>query len=292
MKRAIALVACALALSACGNQSGSDNGQAAAKKTGKTSSGTASGSSQNGGSGQHPFANENARRSYALGMDIGHSLKDLPMEVNLDELTQGMRDVVSGGKTKMTQKQQHTVMQGVFADMQSAQKKQQQQQAQANLKAGEKFLAKNKKKPGVKTLKDGLQYKVIKKGSGPQPDANDSVTVEYTGKLIDGKVFDSSKSHGKPATFPVNAVIPGWTQALQLMHAGGEYELFIPPDLAYGEHGAGSQIGPNETLIFDVKLLRVQKNKASGSGSDAPGDSGSAANSGSNSDAGNGNGGR
>ncbi|HET7315221.1 FKBP-type peptidyl-prolyl cis-trans isomerase, partial [Salinisphaera sp.] len=181
----------------------------------------------------------------------------------------------------------------VVSDMAAAQKKQQQKKAASNLEAGQKFLAQNKKKDGVKTLDDGLQYKVIHKGDGPQPDANDSVTVHYTGKLIDGTVFDSSKKRGKPVTFPVNAVIPGWTEALQLMHAGGEYKLFIPPDLAYGERGAGSQIGPNETLIFDVKLISVDKNQGpgngdsgqSGAGSDDNGDSGQSGASPDNSDA-------
>ncbi|MGN8159563.1 FKBP-type peptidyl-prolyl cis-trans isomerase [Salinisphaera sp. RV14] len=265
MKRTIALFACAFALTACGNQSSSDNTQSGGdnSQSGSSTSQADNAKAKAGASGQ--FANKKEKRSYALGMDIGNSLKDLPMDVDLDQLTQGVRDVVSGGKTKLSQKQLHTVMQGVVSDMEAAQKKQQKQKAVANLKAGQKFLAQNKTKPGVKTLKDGLQYKVIKKGNGPQPDANDSVTVDYTGKLIDGTVFDSSKKRGKPVTFPVNAVIPGWTEALQLMHAGGEYKLFIPPDLAYGERGAGSKIGPNETLIFDVKLISVQKNKGNGS---------------------------
>lgn len=271
MKRTIAVFACALVLSACGNQSSSDNSQSGGGGNNNQSKSNANATSKSHSSGQ--FANKKAKRSYALGMDIGNSLKDLPMDVDLDQLTQGVRDVVGGSKTKLSQKQLHQVMQGVVSDMEAAQKHKQQQKAQANLKAGQKFLAQNKKKDGVKTLKDGLQYKVIKKGDGPQPDANDSVTVDYTGKLINGTVFDSSKKRGKPVTFPVNAVIPGWTEALQRMHAGGEYKLFIPPDLAYGERGAGSQIGPNETLIFDVKLISVDKNKGTGNDND-PSDSG------------------
>lgn len=287
MKRTIALFACAFALTACGNQSSSDNTQSGGDNS---QSGSSASQTDNGnGSSSEQFANKKEKRSYALGMDIGNSLKDLPMDVDLDQLTQGVRDVVSGGKTKLSQKQLHTVMQGVVSDMESAQKKKQQQKSVSNLKAGQKFLAQNKTKDGVKTLKDGLQYKVIKKGDGPQPDANDSVTVDYTGKLIDGTVFDSSKKRGKPVTFPVNAVIPGWTEALQLMHAGGEYKLFIPPDLAYGERGAGSQIGPNETLVFDVKLISVQKNK--GTGTSGNGDSGNGAGSSDSSNSDNGSGG-
>ncbi len=290
MKRTIALFACAFALTACGNQSSSDNTQSGGDNSQSGSSASQSQDQNDNGkaSSSEQFANKKEKRSYALGMDIGNSLKDLPMDVDLDQLTQGVRDVVGGGKTKLSQKQLHTVMQGVVSDMESAQKKKQQQKSEANLKAGQKFLAQNKTKDGVKTLKDGLQYKVIKKGDGPQPDANDSVTVDYTGKLIDGTVFDSSKKRGKPVTFPVNAVIPGWTEALQLMHSGGEYKLFIPPDLAYGERGAGSQIGPNETLVFDVKLISVQKNKGTGSNDKGGSDNGAGSSDSSTSDSGSG----
>ncbi|RJS94484.1 FKBP-type peptidyl-prolyl cis-trans isomerase [Salinisphaera sp. Q1T1-3] len=267
----MALSACALALAltGCGNQSDSNSGDT------QSNNASSAPSQSTGDSGQ--FANDNAKRSYALGMDIGNSLKDLPMDIDLDQLTQGVRDVVGGKDTKLSQKQLQQVMQGVVSDMQAAQQKQQDQESKANLQKGAKFLAENKKKDGVKTLDDGLQYKVVNKGDGPSPDANDSVTVNYTGTLIDGTVFDSSEKRGKPVTFPVNAVIPGWTEALQLMHAGGEYKLFIPPDLAYGERGAGSKIGPNETLIFDVKLISVDKNKGTGSddsGSDSSSDAG------------------
>src|SRR5699024_9767189 len=130
-------------------------------------------------------------------------------------------------------------------------------------------------KEGVKVTDSGLQYKVLKEGDGAQPDADDSVTVHYTGKLIDGTVFDSSRERGKPTTFPVNAVIPGWTEALQLMHEGAKYKLFIPPELAYGVRGAGAKIGPNEALIFEVELLKV--NKKSGDAGTAAANSGDSA---------------
>ena len=270
MKKTFVLCACALALTACGNEGASNN-----PSTDTTASNTASNTS----SGDQQFTSKSAKRSYALGMDIGNSLKDLPMNLDLDQLTQGVRDVVGQGPTRISQDELQTVMQGVVSDMQAAQQKEQNKEAQANMKAGQEFLAENKKKDGVKTLEDGLQYKVIEKGDGPQPDANDSVTVRYTGKLIDGTVFDSSEERGKPVTFPVNAVIPGWTEALQMMHAGGQYKLFIPPDLAYGERGAGAKIGPNETLIFDVTLVSVDKNKGTGEDSDSA-DSTDSANSG------------
>lgn len=133
------------------------------------------------------------------------------------------------------------------------------QTANTNQSKGETFLTDNKSKPGVVALPSGLQYKVIKQGTGETPSANDTVTVNYAGKLINGKEFDSSYKRGQPATFPVNGVIPGWTEALQLMKVGSVWELYIPANLAYGSHGAGSDIGPNETLIFKVELLGVKK---------------------------------
>ena len=171
MKKTFVLCACALALTACGNEGASNN-----TSTDTTASNTASNTS----SGDQQFTSKSAKRSYALGMDIGNSLKDLPMNLDLDQLTQGVRDVVGQGPTRISQDELQTVMQGVVSDMQAAQQKEQNKEAQANMKAGQEFLAENKKKDGVKTLEDGLQYKVIEKGDGPQPDANDSVTVRYT----------------------------------------------------------------------------------------------------------------
>lgn len=254
MKQVIAVLACALLcpLVTYGAQAGGGQNEPNHKASQQQTS-------QNDSAGG--FASPGEKRSYALGMDIGNSLKSMPMDVDLDQLTQGIRDVVEKRKTKLDQKQLQTVMQGIASDMEAAQKHEQKQRAAENLKKGRKFLAENKQKDGVKMLDDGLQYKVIKKGDGPRPRANDSVTVHYTGKLIDGTVFDSSEKRGKPVTFPVDAVIPGWTEALQMMHVGGEYKLFIPPDLAYGKRGAGAQIGPNETLIFDVKLLSIDRNQ-------------------------------
>jgi FKBP-type peptidyl-prolyl cis-trans isomerase len=272
MKRYLVLLFCVFALSAYGSQSDSNkaNAQSANNSDPSPSASTDSGTnSHNGSNPPGEFKNKKEKRSYALGMDIGNSLKQLPIKLNVDALVQGVRDEASGHKTRLTQKQLHSVMQNLVADMQAAQKKKVQQEAKANLEKGQKFLAANKKKPGVKTLEDGLQYKVIKPGSGPKPDANDSVTVDYVGKLIDGTVFDSSKKHGHPVTFPVNAVIPGWTEALQMMKQGAKYKLFIPPKLAYGERGAGTHIGPNQTLIFNVHLIKVHKKKGnSGQGQD------------------------
>ena len=135
------------------------------------------------------------------------------------------------------------------------------QQGEKNKKEGEIFLETNKKKEGVQTLPSGLQYKVLKAGAGKKPTATDTVTVHYRGTLIDGKEFDSSYRRGKPATFPVNGVIPGWTEALQLMEEGAKWELFIPSNLAYGERSAGGDIGPNATLIFEVELISIEQKK-------------------------------
>lgn len=134
----------------------------------------------------------------------------------------------------------------------------QQSTAEKNQAAGEAFLALNKSKPNVVTLSDGLQYQVIKQGTGPKPTANDTVTVNYAGKLINGTEFDSSYKRGQPASFPVNGVIAGWTEALQMMNVGSIWELYVPPSLAYGQHGAPPAIGPNETLIFKVELLGIK----------------------------------
>ena len=293
MKRTIALLACGLVLTACGNQSDSNQADSGNKQANAGAAGSGQGASGGDNGAQSAqsgdFKNDQTKRSYALGMDIGNSLKQLPIPLDMQTLTQGVRDVVSGNKTRLTQKQLDSIMQGVVSDMQTAKKKQLQEASSQNLQAGQKFLAQNKKKDGVKTLDDGLQYKVVQPGSGPMPDANDSVTVNYTGTLIDGTVFDSSEKRGKPVTFPVNAVIPGWTEALQMMKQGAEYKLFIPPDLAYGNRGAGAKIGPNATLIFDVKLLKIAKKPGDGSSaSDSNSGSGSDGASGSSSDQGSG----
>ena len=206
-------------------------------------------------------------------MDIGNSLQELPVELNVDMLSQGVRDTIEGNDTRLSQEELDSVMQGFVKDMEAAQQDQAQEQARSNQDKGEQFLAENKDKEGVETTDSGLQYKVLEEGDGPTPSKSDSVTVHYTGELIDGTVFDSSRERGEPVTFPVDAVIPGWTEALQLMKEGAKYELYIPADLAYGERGAGAQIGPNETLIFDVELIEVDDG-GSGEGSDGAGGDG------------------
>jgi FKBP-type peptidyl-prolyl cis-trans isomerase FklB len=196
--------------------------------------------------------------SYSIGLDIGTNLKRNKIDINSDALATGLKDGISGAKPLLTQDEMQAVMTQFSKDMQEKTNAARQEAAQKNKEEGEKFLAENKSKPDVKTTASGLQYKVIKAGSGAAPKPTDSVVVNYRGTLLDGTEFDSSYKRNEPATFPVNQVIKGWTEALQLMKPGSKYELFIPSNLAYGERGAGGEIGPNATLKFDVELLSVK----------------------------------
>ena len=202
------------------------------------------------------------KASYAIGLSMGGSLQKNGIEVNTDVLFAGIKDALSGSKPLMTEEEMKDTMTVLQKDAQARQQEQAKALADKNKKEGEAFLAANKKKDGVITLKSGLQYKIIKGGSGKTPKATDSVTVNYKGTLIDGSEFDSSYKRGQPATFPVNGVIPGWTEALQLMKEGAKWQLFIPSSLAYGERGAGAVIGPDAVLVFDVELISI--NKAAG----------------------------
>src|ERR1051325_8307030 len=191
--------------------------------------------------------------SYSIGMQIGFNLGRQKVNINPDVLAAGIKDAIAG-KPQLTPDQVKDIMAQFEKDMDQKQK----QLGEKNKTDGAKFLEDNKKKPGVKTTASGLQYKVEKEGTGPTPKATDMVTVNYRGTLIDGTEFDSSYKRGQPATFPVNGVIKGWTEALQLMKQGAKYQLFIPASLAYGERAMGPDIGPNSTLIFDVELVDVK----------------------------------
>ena len=197
--------------------------------------------------------------SYSIGINIGKNLKKQSVEVNPDILLQGIKDALSGGKTLMTDQEVNETMMNFQKEMMAKQQARMKELGEKNKKEGEAFLAENKKKEGVKTLPSGLQYKIIKEGDGKIPTINDTVTVNYRGTLIDGTEFDSSYQRGKPATFPVKGVIAGFSEALQLMKVGSKWQLFIPSNLAYGERGAGRDIGPNATLIFDVELLSIKE---------------------------------
>jgi len=196
--------------------------------------------------------------SYALGMNLGNNLHTQSVEVAPDILLQGLKDSLAGGKTLMTDDEARATLTQLQGELRKKQEAKMQQAGEENKKEGEAFLAANKTKEGVVTLPSGLQYKILKAGTGPKPTATDSVVCNYQGTLIDGKEFDSSYKRGQPATFPVNGVIKGWTEALQLMPVGSKWQLVVPSDLAYGARGAGTDIGPNATLIFEVELLSIQ----------------------------------
>ncbi len=213
-----------------------------------------------------PLATRKEKFSYALGMDIGKqvagNLKKQSMEVDWNLVSQGLKDATSGGKTRLTEDEAKAVLNEVQNEVHKEQQEKAQKAAATNKTEGEAFLAANKTKEGVVTLPSGLQYKVLTAGTGPKPTASDQVVCNYRGTLINGKEFDSSYKRGQPATFGVGQVIKGWTEALQLMPVGSKWQLFIPSSLAYGERGAGAEIGPNATLIFEVELLSiVDKNK-------------------------------
>lgn len=203
------------------------------------------------------------KASYAIGMNIGRSMKKDNVDVDPEILSRGLKDALTGAKPLLTDEETQAVLTTLQNDVRKRQQDTFNQALAKNKEEGDAFLAANKSKPGVVLLPSGLQYKVIQNGDGPKPTATDTVVCNYKGTLIDGTEFDSSYKRGQPATFPVNQVIKGWTEALQLMPVGSKWELYIPSNLAYGERGTqGGPIGPNETLIFEVELLSIQQKPA------------------------------
>jgi FKBP-type peptidyl-prolyl cis-trans isomerase len=200
---------------------------------------------------------DNDRVNYSVGYQIGGDFKRQEVELNPQALVQGIEDALAGTEALMTSDEMRTTLVELKKRIVAAQREKAAQAAAQNLEAAEAFMAENTSKEGVKTLPSGLQYKVIQEGSGATPAATDKVTVHYRGTLTDGTEFDSSYSRNKPASFAVNRVVPGWTEALQLMQEGDKWLLFIPPKLGYAERGAGSKIPPNSALIFEVELLSV-----------------------------------
>jgi FKBP-type peptidyl-prolyl cis-trans isomerase FklB len=209
------------------------------------------------------------RSSYAIGADIGHGLKEQGVDLDVTILARGLADSLEGRKSLMCDKEIKETMIELQKLVETQHSEARAKLIERNKLLGEKnkvdgpaFLAENKKREGVKTLASGLQYKVLREGKGATPKLTDSVTTHYRGKLLDGTEFDSSYARGEPANFPVKGVIPGWTEALQLMKEGDKWQLYVPANLAYGERGAGLDIPPNATLIFDIELLKVEPGEA------------------------------
>ncbi len=198
--------------------------------------------------------------SYSLGVSIGQSIKSQGLDtINPDAFVRAIQDVFDQDSLLVSNEQANQLLNTYFQGLHT-------RKTEKNAKEGQAFLAANKNKEGVKTTASGLQYKVLKEGTGPSPAATDTVVVHYTGTLIDGTKFDSSLDRGQPLVYPANQLIPGWTEALQLMKVGSKWQLFIPSELAYGERGAGQQIGPNSTLIFEMELLGIGEKAAQNAG--------------------------
>ncbi len=206
------------------------------------------------------FANPKDKLSYAIGFDIGKTLQSQDIAIQVTMLQKGLQDAISNQKGLLSSEEARTIIVEFQKEQRAKFQQKRDQRGDVNKEEGKRFLAQNKKQPGVITLDSGLQYKVLVPGkdSAKKPQRKDTVTTHYRGTLLDGTEFDSSYSRGKPATFPVQGVIPGWTEALQLMPVGAKWQLFIPADLAYGERGAGQKIGSHATLIFELELLSVQ----------------------------------
>jgi FKBP-type peptidyl-prolyl cis-trans isomerase len=231
-------------------------GSAGSGASAKAAPGSASAPKTAGG---RELVSKKDKQSYAIGMNVGHSLKAQPIELDPAIVAEGLRDTLSGAKPLLTEDEVKAILTELQGELRTKQEAKMQEMSGVNKKEGDAFLAANKSKEGVVALPSGLQYKILTKGTGPKPSAGDTVVCNYRGTLVNGKEFDSSYKRGQPATFPVSGVIKGWTEALQLMPVGSKWELYVPADLAYGDRGAGPDIGPGATLIFDVELISIQK---------------------------------
>ena len=197
--------------------------------------------------------NDKSKMSYAIGLNIGENLKRGDIDLDIKSFTLAIEDIMSGKKPRLNEKE----MQQAFTMLRDEQMKKQARIAKEDKLKSEKFLAENKKKPGIKVLPSGVQYRVIKSGTGKHPKGTDTIVAHYRGSLIDGTVFDSSYKRGQPLTIPVNQVVKGWQDALKAMKVGGKWQVYIPPELGYGERATGS-IPPNSALIFDIELLKIK----------------------------------
>jgi FKBP-type peptidyl-prolyl cis-trans isomerase FklB len=248
----------AVAVAAGAQQSGQSNQKPAEKPMAQGSQGT---QGTQGTQGAQPNAagkpqSLEDRASYSIGLNLGRSLKTNDINANTDLIIKGLRDGLAG-QALLTDQEMQSTMQEFQQQVQAQQEAKQKVIGEKNKTEGEAFLAKNKARQGVKTTASGLQYEVLTEGTGPQPKATDTVTVNYRGTLMDGTEFDSSYERGQPATFVLNQVIPGWTEGVQLMKVGSKYKFYIPASLGYGERGAGGVIGPNAPLVFEVELLSI-----------------------------------
>ncbi len=214
---------------------------------------------QGGKAGAAPAGEDYMQQvSYALGQNFAEQLKATGIEgLDMKSLFGGITDVLTGAQPKYTDEQLRPTMMRFSQEMRQKMMARANAEGAANLKAAEQFLAQNAKREGVQTTPSGLQFRVVNQGDGPSPTLNDAVKCNYRGTLLDGTEFDSSQAHGGPATFPVQGVIPGWTEALQKMKVGDKWQLFVPPNLAYGADPPGPPIGPNSLLVFEIELLEV-----------------------------------
>lgn len=197
--------------------------------------------------------------SYSIGLSMGRNFKKQQIPINAAQLVQGLRDGLSGAQPALNEQEMNAALQAFEEQVGAAMEARSKQLAESNKTEGAAFLAANQKKPGVKTTASGLQYQVIKEGTGPIPKKTDMVSTHYRGTLLDGTEFDSSYSRNEPTSFPVDQVIPGWTEALQMMKVGSKWKLFVPSELAYRDQGAGADIGPNATLVFEIELLGIEQ---------------------------------
>jgi FKBP-type peptidyl-prolyl cis-trans isomerase FklB len=244
--------------SAAAGQTPASHHQASAAQAKGASAGKAQPASAAKSSGAPALKTQKEKASYAIGLNLGRNMRQNSVDVDPNILLLGVKDALAGRKPLLTDDEAKAALAALQNDVhQKAQAKMQEAGAR-NQKEGEAFLAANKTKSGVVTLPSGLQYKILKEGTGPKPSANDVVVCNYRGTLINNTEFDSSYKRGQPVTFPVGRVIKGWEEALQLMPVGSKWQLFVPPALAYGQNGAAPDIGPNATLIFEVELLSIK----------------------------------
>ncbi len=239
--------------------------KAPAKKTTTSTSTTKTGATSKTGAAKTgttlTLKTQKEKASYALGMNIGTGLHKQGVTMDPALVAKGLRDAMNGAKTLMTEEEAHAALTQLQTEVRAKMEAKAHEAGAGNRKEGDAFLAANKSKEGVVTLPSGLQYKILKEGTGPKPAATDTVSCNYKGTLLSGKEFDSSYKRGEATSFPVSGVIKGWTEALQLMPVGSKWQLFIPADLAYGDRGAGGDIGPGETLIFEVELVSIGEQK-------------------------------